>query len=143
MRRVLTAAKVSPWPVTTLFVVNLLVSIVSVWSLSLALGERAARQEAFEAQARAFAAAAADADLRQCEKLAQNRNELRGLVGGSGEPLPVPPGADAALRSVIEDANRRAVTGRAAALARRELAPISCDTEKRLADGDRTAAEGG
>lgn len=143
VRRLLTVAKVSPWPVTTLFVVNLVVSIVSVYSLSLAVGERAARQEAFESQAGAFAAAAAAADLRLCERLAQNRTELRDLVAGTAEPLPVPPGSDAALRSVIEDANRRAVAGRAEALAKPELAPISCATEQRLVDGGRTVAEGG
>lgn len=144
VRELLTKARVAPWPVTTLFVVNLGVSIVSLFSLSLAMGERAARQDEFESQATSFARYTAEADLRLCERLKSNRNELRNLVGGVGtEPLPIPPGADAALRAVIQDANSRAVVQRAQALARPDLAPIDCRTEQRIVDGDRMPSEGG
>lgn len=144
MRRALTTAKVAPWPVTTLFVISMLVSIASAASLSLTLGERGARQEAFERQAATFARHSAEADLRQCLLLQTNRNQLRDLVGGVGTtPLPVPPNADAALRAVIEDANARAVKSRADALARPELASIDCSAEQRIVDGGRMPSEGG
>lgn len=143
LRAALTRAKVAPWPVTTLFVISMVVSIVSALSLSLAVGERAARQDAFERQAGAFARYSADADLRLCLRLRDNRNELRDLVGGTTSmPLPVPAGADAALRSVIETANERSAAGRAEALAQPSLAPIDCSAEQRIVDGGRVPAEG-
>lgn len=134
----------TPWPVTTLFVVSVLFSMVSALSLSLALGERGDRQDAFERQASAFAQHAAESDLRLCMSLQANRNQLRDLIAGTGsEPLPVPAGADAALRRVIETANARSLQVRAEALARPSLAPISCAEEQRIVEGGRMPDEGG
>jgi hypothetical protein len=81
--------------------------------------------------------------LSQRNAIETNRLLLRDLIDDPVRPLPVPPGADEALRIAIEEANARSEANRAATLSRIDAQPVpSCDESERVLERARRRVDG-